>query len=272
MGVRAGPASHVPIGRVKEVHSWSDKQWGFEGPRPAGSDPVPPHLDWDLWLGAAPERPYKEGLYHPANWRKWYDFGCGTMGDMSIHILDPVAGALALTAPRTVASESPPPLPESFRTRNRVRYIFPGTKYTTDPLPLTWHDGSFRPDPSGWPINKLPGQGSMFIGQKGFMLLPHVGMPKLLPEDKFKDYAPPRVDGLNHWHQWVNACLGEGAASANFNYSGPLTEFVLLGVVANRVPQVKFTWHSAALKIEGSPEANALLRRAYRKGWEVAGL
>ena len=260
------------IGKVKEVHSWSDKQWGFEGERPAGSDPVPPNLDWDLWLGGAPERPYKNGLYHPGNWRKWYDFGCGTMGDMSIHILDPVAKALALTSPKTVSSDSPPPFPESFRTKNKVNYVFPGTKFTTNPLPLTWYDGSFRPDPSGWPVQKLPGQGSMFIGEKGYLLLPHIAMPKLLPEDAFKGFAMPAVDGVNHWHSWVDACLGKGTASANFDYAGPLTEFVLLGVVANRNPQQKLAWNAEALKIDGSPAANALLKRTYRKGWEVKGL
>ncbi len=260
------------IGKVKEIHSWSNKKWGFEGPRPPGSDPVPAQLDWDLWLGCAPERPYKSGLYHPGNWRKWYDFGCGTMGDMSIHILDPVAGAAALTSPKTIISESPPPFPESFGTKNKVLYVFPGTKFSVDPLPLTWYDGDFRPDPAGWPTDKLPGQGSMFVGEKGFMLLPHIGMPKLLPEEKFKDFSMPAVDGVNHWHSWVDACLGKGTASANFDYSGPLTEFVLLGVVANRVPGQKLTWNAPALRIDGSAAANALLKRAYRKGWEVQGL
>jgi predicted dehydrogenase len=260
------------IGKVTEVHSWSGKKWGFNGPRPPGSDPVPPNLDWDLWLGTAPERPFKKGLYHPGNWRKWLDFGCGTMGDMAIHILDPVAGALALTQPRTIVSESDPPPAESFATKNKVRYVFPGTKFTADPLSLTWYDGDAMPSTAGWPVERLPDQGSMFIGEKGFMLLPHVAKPVLLPAERFKDYAMPSVEGAHHWHQWVNACRGEGAPSANFDYSGPLTEFVLLGVIANRVPGKTLTWHAAEMKLEGSPEAAALLRRTYRKGWEVEGL
>jgi hypothetical protein len=260
------------IGRVKEVHSWSNKMWGFKGPRPEGSDPVPPNLDWDLWLGTAPERPFKKSHYHPGNWRKWTDFGCGTMGDMSIHILDPIAGALALTQPTTILSESDVPPPESFATRNKVRYMFPGTAYSVDPLPLTWYDGEAMPDIKGWPVERLPDQGSMFVGEKGFMLLPHVAKPQLLPADAFKDFAMPAVEGASHWHQWVDACLGKGAPSANFDYAGPLTEFVLLGVIANRVPGKQLTWHAADFKLEGSPEAAGLLRRAYRKGWEVDGL
>jgi hypothetical protein len=273
------------IGRVKEVHSWSFKKWGRDGARPAGQDPVPANLDWDLWLGTAPLRPFKNKIYHPGNWRMWTDFGCGTMGDMSIHILDPIAGALALTQPTTILSESDPPPPESFSTRNVVKYVFPGTAYTVDPFPLTWYDGDAIPTGEGWPLEKkqaekgstaterkLPDQGSMLIGEKGYMLLPHVAAPQLLPSASFADYQMPRVSGDNHRHEWVKACKGEGTTSAGFDYAGPLTEFVLLGVIANRVPGKRLTWHAADMKLEGSDEAAALLRRVYRKGWEVEGL
>ena len=129
------------------------------------------------------------------------------------------------------------------------------------------------PKTDGWPLtDKLPGQGSMFVGEKGWMLLPHVAAPVLLPAENFKGFAMPPVDGASHWHQWVNACLGEGRTSANFDYAGPLTEFVLLGVVANRVPGKRLSWNAAELKLDGSPEAQALIRRTYRKGWEVEGL
>jgi hypothetical protein len=257
---------------VKEVHSWSGKKWGFDGARPGGADPVPENLDWDLWLGTAPERPYKKSLYAPGNWRKWTDFGCGTMGDMAIHIVDPVTGALALTAPKTIVSDSDAPPAESFATRNKVRYVFPGTRFSVDPLPLTWYDGDAMPDASGWPVRNLPDQGSMFVGEKGFMLLPHVAPPVLLPAESFKDYAMPAVSGGNHWHEWVDACLGKGKTSAGFEYAGPLSEWVLLGVVANRVPGKTLTWDAASMKLEGSTEAASKLRRSYRKGWEVDGL
>jgi predicted dehydrogenase len=260
------------IGRVKEVHSWSNKKWGFDGPRPAGADPVPENLNWDLWLGTAPERPYKAKIYHPGDWRRWTDFGCGTMGDMSIHILDPVTGALGLTAPRTIVSESDPPPAESFATKNTVRYIFPGTPQTVDPFPLTWYDGDALPSTEGWPIDALPSQGSMFIGEKGSMLLPHTATPRLYPVETFKDFQMPKIEAGNHWHSWLDACLGNGTPSANFDYSGPLSEFVLLGVVANRVPGVTLTWHASEMRLEGSEKAAALVRRSYRQGWDVEGL
>ncbi|HVR86379.1 MAG TPA: Gfo/Idh/MocA family oxidoreductase [Planctomycetota bacterium] len=261
------------IGKVKEVHSWSFKKWGRDGARPAGEDPVPGNLDWDLWLGTAPERPFKSRIYHPGNWRMWTDFGCGTMGDMSIHILDPIAGALELTQPKSILSESDAPPPESFSTKNIVKYVFPGTAHTIDPFPLTWYDGDAIPTGEGWPIEKkLPDQGSMFIGEKGYMLLPHVGLPQLLPVASFADFKMPAVAGDNHWHQWVKACKGEGTSSAGFDYAGPLTEFVLLGVIANRVPGKLLKWHAAEMKLEGSDEAASRLRRVYRKGWEVEGL
>jgi len=260
------------IGKVKEVHSWSNKKWGYDGPRPAGEDPVPPNLDWDLWLATAPDRPFKAKHYHPGNWRKWTDFGCGTMGDMSIHILDPIAGALELTQPLSILSESDPPPAESFSTKNIVKYSFPGTKFTVDPFALTWYDGDAMPSIQGWPVEKLPDQGSMFVGEKGYMLLPHVAMPQLLPVETFKDMRIPPAPGESHWHQWVNACKGIGKASAGFEYAGPLTEFVLLGVIANRVPGKKLTWHAKEMKLEGSDEAAKLLKRVYRKGWEVEGL
>jgi hypothetical protein len=260
------------IGKVKEVHSWSNKKWGHDGARPEGSDPVPANLDWDLWLATAPDRPFKKGLYHPGNWRKWTDFGCGTMGDMAIHIVDPVAGALALTAPKTIVSESDRPPAESFATKNKVKYVFPGTAYSVDPLPVTWYDGDAMPDPAGWPVKQLPDQGSMFVGEKGFMLLPHVAAPRLHPEADFKGFKMPDVGGIDHWHQWVDACLGRGQASANFDYAGPLTEWVLLGVIANRVPGRTLTWHPKELRLEGSDAAQALIRRRYRAGWEVEGL
>jgi predicted dehydrogenase len=261
------------IGKVKEVHSWSNKKWGRDGARPAGEDPVPANLDWDLWLGTAPERPFKAKIYHPGNWRMWTDFGCGTMGDMSIHILDPIAGALELTQPKTILSESDAPPPESFSTKNIVKYTFPGTKFTVDPFPLTWYDGDAIPTGEGWPIEKkLPEQGSMFVGEKGYMLLPHVAMPQLLPVETFKDVKIVPAAGDNHWHQWVKSCLGVGATSAGFDYAGPLTEFVLLGVIANRVPGKKLTWNAAEMRLEGAAEASRLIKREYRKGWEVEGL
>ncbi|MGV3485101.1 MAG: Gfo/Idh/MocA family protein, partial [Planctomycetaceae bacterium] len=138
------------IGKVREVHSWSNKTWGYDGPEPETSPP-PAFLDWDLWLGTAAHRPYANNQYHPANWRRWYDFGCGTMGDMAIHILDPVFTALELTEPLTVISSSSPPPPKSYGLQNHTRYRFAATKFTTDDFVLTWSDGGRMPETSSWP-------------------------------------------------------------------------------------------------------------------------
>jgi hypothetical protein len=122
------------------------------------------------------------------------------------------------------------------------------------------------------PELKLPNQGSMFVGENGQMLLPHVAEPQLFPEKQFRDYQPPKTENGNHYHQWVDACLGQGETSASFSYGGPLTESLLLGVVANRFPDTTLTWDADRLQVVDVPEANKLLRRTYREGFEVAGL
>ncbi|MBW3542886.1 MAG: Gfo/Idh/MocA family oxidoreductase [Planctomycetes bacterium] len=264
------------IGRVKEAHSWSDKNWGYEGPAPTPAEP-PEHVSWDLWLGTAPHRPYSPGHYHPGQWRRWLDFGCGTMGDMGIHILDPVASALELGAPKTVQSSSSPPPDDAHGIKNHVRYTFgAATPQTTEGFVLTWYDGGLRPaEASEWPLpegQELPSQGSMFVGEKGYLLLPHVAAPQLLPAAQFEDYKLPSVEGDNHYHQWASAALAGEKSSADFGYSGPLTEMLLLGVVSNRFPGQRLDWDAAALRITNFSDANALLRREYREGWEVKGL
>ncbi len=264
------------IGQVKEVHSWSSKTWGYVGPDPMPSKP-PAHLDWDLWLGTAPERPYSESQYHPADWRRWYDFGCGTMGDMAIHILDPVFTALQLGAPLKVVSSSPEPPKKSYGMKNQTRYTFGPSKYTTDGFVLTWSDGGMMPDTSSWPqrtgkegkVQSLPDQGSMFVGEKGYVLLPHIAQPILLPESSFASTAIERQPNGNHYHLFVDACLGGAPTSAHFGYAGPLTEAVLLGVLANRFPQQEMQWNAEAMNIPNHAGANALLRRQYRTGFEI---
>ena len=260
------------IGKVREAHSWSGKTWGYDGPTPKQA-PVPKHLSWDLWLGTAPWRDYARDHYHPGNWRKWVDFGCGTMGDMSIHILDPVFGALQLSAPQAVTSHSPgTPPAQSFAMKNKVVYEIAPTPFTTDNFKLTWSDGGIFPDTNEWPVEELPSQGSMFVGEKGFVLLPHVGMPQLLPKEQFANHKVQPAPGENHWHQWVKACLGDGHAWANFSYSGPLTELVLLGVVANRHPGQRLEWNDKKGEITNFEPAARLLKRDYRDGWSVKGL
>ena len=266
------------IGKVREVCSWSGKTWGYDGPKPE-TGPVPATLDWNLWLGTAAERPYAPNHYHPGNWRRYYDFGGGTMGDMAIHILDPVFSALELGPARSLLSKSSAAPPDSFGMQNETRFVFPVGKHTTEGFTLTWFDGGRMPDTSAWPLDAgdgnrlgLPDQGSIFLGEEGAILLPHVAMPQLLPLAKFgKTKIDAAPDG-NHYHLFVDACLGGAPTTCGFDYAGPLTETVLLGTLANRFPGDELRWQPEAMTIPNHDKADALLRRKYRKGFEVDNL
>jgi hypothetical protein len=265
------------IGKIKEVHSWSDRpSWPQGTSRPAGQSAVPKGLDWDHWLGVAPERPYVEGAYAPFAWRGILDFGCGALGDMGCHIIDPPYTALKLTSPDVVWVEGPGCTEDMHPAWEVIHYEFPGTEFTAGKtVPLTWYDGHHMPDESLVPLGKdqhLPGNGSIFLGERGSILLPHVGGPQLLPREEFAGYKRPKLPGHNHYVQWVNACLGKDKTSANFDFAGPLTETVLLGVLAARFPGKKLHWDAANLKVTNLPEANQHVRLTYRKGWEVQGL
>ncbi|HEY1496867.1 MAG TPA: Gfo/Idh/MocA family oxidoreductase [Candidatus Solibacter sp.] len=264
------------IGKVKEVHSWSEKKWGDPDPLPTRTDPVPATLNWDAWIGVAQPRPFIADVFHPLNWRKRIDFGTATFGDMGCHILDPVFSALALSAPISVRSEGPAPNKESWALDSVIHYVFPATKFTEGKtVPLTWYDGDARPPQEVQALaggRKLPGQGSLFIGTKGLMLLPHVGMPVLLPEEQYRGYEMPVLEVVSHYNQFVDAVLGNGKTTAGFDYSGPLTEAVLLGPLATRIPKTTLAWNSAKLKFTNSPEANQYIRTSYRDGWKVKGL
>jgi predicted dehydrogenase len=241
---------------------------------------APDYLDWNLWLGTAAARPYAEGHFHPANWRRWYDFGCGTMGDMAIHILDPVFSALKLGVPTLVVSSSPVPPIQSYGMKNQTVFEFGPSPFTTDAFKLTWSDGGMMPDTSNWPTRtgsdgkevRLPDQGSMFVGENGYVLLPHVSPPILLPQSQFANHEVPKAPDGNHYHLFVDACLGGTSTTAHFGYAGPLTEAVLLGVIANRFPGRPLRWEAQKGIITNSPEAQALTRRNYRSGFEVANL
>jgi len=265
------------IGKVKEVHSWSEKKWGDMEPFPNRTDPVPANFCWDDWLGVAQTRPFiGDGYYHPVNWRKRIDFGTATFGDMGCHIIDPVFGSLQLTAPVSVRSEGPVPNQYNWAINTVIHYTFPGTRYTEGKtISIHWYDGDERPPKDVQALigaKKLPGQGSIFIGAKGVMLLPHVGKPILLPEDQFKDFVYPQVEKANHYHQFVEAVMGNGQTSTPLDYAGPLTESVLLGPIATRFPKTTLEWNSAKLKFRNSAEATQYVRKAYRAGWAVKGI
>ena len=256
------------IGKVSTVRAWSPKNWGYDGPAPKGSDPVPETLDWNLWLGTSPERPYKKKIYHPGNWRKLLDYGCGTLGDMGVHIFDTPYTALELDVPKTIKTSCRKPTGFGHPEHNVVEYEFPGTKYTTDKLEWVWYDGPGAPKKHKdlkLPNNeKLPEQGAMFIGEKGNLLLPHWDYPKLIVNDKYEPIDFPDIPKADHYHQFVDACMGKDECSAPFSYAARLTESILLGVIANRFPNQTLHWDIASAKFVEA-EANKLLDFKYRK-------
>ena len=265
------------IGKIKDVHSFSEKKWGDPEPMPTPTGAPPSTLNWDLWLGTAAARPYIGGdYYHPVNWRKRIDFGTATFGDMGCHIYDPVFASLQLTSPLTVKSDGAAPSEHNWALNSVIHYVFPGTPYTEGKtVTVTWYDGDARPPAEVQSLLgtvKLPGQGSVFIGTKGVMLLPHVGMPVLLPEEQFRGFEMPQLESQNHYHQFVEAVLGNGKTSAGFDYAGPLTEAVLLGPLASRFPAATLEWELARLHFKTSREADGYLRRRYRDRWSVKGL
>lgn len=265
------------IGKIKDVHSFSEKKWGDTDPMPTSADTPPSTLNWDFWLGTAATRPYIDNqYYHPGNWRKRIDFGTATFGDMGCHIYDPVFAGLQLTSPLSVRSEGTAPTEHNWALNSIIHYVFPGTAFTDGKtVTVTWYDGDARPPAEIQALlgaAKLPGQGSIFIGTKGVMLLPHIGMPVLLPEAQFRDFAMPEMESQNHYHQFADAVLGNGKTSAGFDYAGPLTEAVLLGPLATRFPQTTLDWNGARLRFKNSPEADRYVRRQYRAGWHVKGL
>jgi predicted dehydrogenase len=263
------------VGKVKEVHSWSGKKWGDKAARPDRKDPIPADLNWDWWLGVAADRPFLKGYYHPAEWRKRLDFGTGTFGDMGCHILDPVFGSLALTAPTSVRSEGGGPNDDSWGLDSEVRYEFPGTKYTADKLTLYWYDGDKRPPAEIQALvgkGPLKDQGSIYVGTEGVLYSPYIADLVLLPAEKFKDYKVPKQDGEDHYLQFVEAVRGNGKTSAPFDFAGPLTESVLLGCFSTRFPKTALEWDAENMKITNVKEANDFVRKHYRKGWEVDGL
>lgn len=263
------------IGKIKEVHSWSGKRWGDTKPKPDRVDKVPAEFDWNAWLGVAAERPFLARYYHPGEWRRRLDFGTGTFGDMGCHILDPVYTALLLTAPTSIRSDGGAPNGDNWGLDSQVRYVFPGTKHTTETLTLNWYDGGKRPPDEVRALlgeQRLRNQGSIYIGSEGVLYAPYIDPPVLLPAEKFKDVKLPDPGGNDHYLQFVDACRGNGKTSAPFDYSGPLTESVLLGCLATRFPKTTLEWDPARLEVTNVSEANAFVRRRYRKGWEVDGL
>ncbi|MEO8428407.1 MAG: Gfo/Idh/MocA family oxidoreductase [Verrucomicrobiota bacterium] len=272
------------IGPVREVHVWSDRPthrgkmplWWAQGiERPAETPPVPATLDWDLWLGPAPWRPYNPA-YAPFRWRGWWDFGSGGLGDMGIHNLAPVFSALKLGAPESVHASSTPVFEETIPLASMVHYEFPA-RGDLPPVKVHWYDGGLLPARPDELEDERPldaEDGIIFVGDKGKMLVTGWGgeQPRLIPESRNKEYQrPPKTlpRSVGHHKEWIEACKGGPPPRSNFDFAGPLTEAVLLGAACIRNGGEKLTWDSANLKITNDPEANALLHYEYRKGWSL---
>jgi predicted dehydrogenase len=272
------------IGPVREAHVWVSRAWGLQSEeqakqygdivyvteRPKEASPIPPGLDWDLWLGPAPEWPFHEVYFPGPKWYRWWDFGSGTMSDLGSHWNDLPFWALKLQSPLTVEAAGPPPHAEIAPASMSATYEY-GPRGNLPAVKLTWHQGESKPEI--WKAKGIPqwANGCVFIGDGG-MLLSDYSKHLLLPEDKFKDFKGPeqtipRVS--SHHAEWIAACKGEGKTLADFDYSGWLTEANHLGNVAYRTGK-KLQWDAASLTATNAPEAAQLIRRQYRKGWDLA--
>ena len=271
------------IGEVRQVEAWCNLTyypWGHAswsspiGVRPEETPPVPDTLDWDLWLGPAPYRPYHPA-YHPRTWRSWWDFGCGMMGDRGAHTFDPIFWALDLGQPASVDASSTDHNPDTHPISCLVRYEFP-ERNARPPVTLTWYDGLRAPRPKELSHRDELGDGeggTLFIGSEGMLTCGTYGQsPRLLPEARMKDFTPPpetvpRVEG-SHEDDWVRAIKEGGKAGADFSYSGPLTEVCLLGNVAKRM-DTKIEWDAETMQVTNLPEASRWIRTPYREGWSL---
>ncbi|MBN2374816.1 MAG: Gfo/Idh/MocA family oxidoreductase [Sedimentisphaerales bacterium] len=263
------------IGEVNEVHVWSTvsgRDWTKFLSRPEDTPPVPRGLNWDLWLGPAQPRTYHPA-YAPYNWRGWWDFGTGAIGDMACHNFDPAFWALDLGHPETVEASSSKLNPESVPTACLYRYKFPA-KNGRGPVYVTWYDGGLMPPrPEELePERKMGDNGILFVGSKGKILAPGWGgTPRIIPETKMQAYQRPpktipRTKG--HHRSWLDACKGGIPASSNFDYAGPLTETVLLGNVALRTGK-KLYWDGPSMKATNAPEADQFIKPQFRPGWTL---
>lgn len=253
------------IGPVRKVHVWVGKGWGG-GELPTDMPPVPEGLDWDSWIGPAPYRPYHP-IYLPANWRRWWDFGNGTLGDMGCHYIDLVFWALGLRHPTSVAAEGPPVHPQTAPLGMKAVWEFPAVG-DQPACELTWTDGDMAQ--SLHEGHQLAGSGVYFMGDNGSMFADYGGW-KLFPEEKFKDFKAPERSippSIGHHNEWLQACKTGSETLCNFDYSGALSETVLLGTVAFRIGK-KLQWNAQTLEVTNSPEAAGLIRRHYRQGWEL---
>ena len=263
------------LGKVSEIHVWTDRPiWPQGIGRPQETPPVPPTLDWDLWLGVAPWRPY-HAAYVPFKWRGFWDFGTGALGDMACHCMDLAFFSLKLGAPASVEAHSSEVNNETAPKWSIITYEFPaeGGRPVTK---MTWYDGGKKPSPDLAKVRDLPTNGIILRGDKDTLFVPsYWGAGSFHSGAKVEDFKSipetlPKPPGFerNHHQEWINACKGGPKAMSNFDYAGAMTEAVLLGNVAVRAGK-KIHWDAKKLEITNLPEANQYLRTEYREGWRV---
>lgn len=260
------------IGVVHEAHVWCNRL-SSQAPPPSEDLPTPEHLNWDLWLGPAPYRPYRKG-YLPGNltWNRYWDFGNGILGDMGSHLIDLPFWALDLDRPVAIMADAPSPDPVIYPTRLIIRWQHAprGNGPHQQEVTVNWYDGHSKPaELLGVDVSDF-GIGTLFVGDDG-MLLADYGRRVLLPEEKFKGYRPPEPTippSLGHHAEWLHACKTGAPTLCNFDYSGRLIEHNLLGTVAHRSGR-ELDYDGKTGRVTNEPEAAKFLTKNYRKGWEI---
>ncbi len=284
------------LGDIKETHTWTNRPiWPQGLDRPEGEDAVPASLNWDVWLGPAPARPYKgkwkvsgedEPVYAPFVWRGWWDFGCGALGDMACHTMDAIFATFAPGAPTSVEVIACTPVNKEKETKPVIKEMCPKGSIIKWHWPASgkrpafdsyWYDGGLMPrtPPELESDRRMPETGNMFIGTKGTMLIKgdYCDSPRFIPETKMQAVGKPKQmlrRSPGQYAEWVMACVGDQPIDfpkSNFLYSAPFTEAILLGNIALRFGR-KLEWDAANMKFTNLPEANQYVSKEYRKGWK----
>jgi predicted dehydrogenase len=274
------------IGQVREVHAWSNRPiWPQGIERPKDTPPVPDALDWDLWLGPSPSRPYNPA-YVPFAWRGWFDFGSGAIGDEAIHNLAPVFSSLKLKAPIRILGSSTRVFPETYPLASLLHFEF-AARDKMPPVTIHWYDGGLLPErPEELDMDAVNGvysreipdwdkaNGVIFVGDKGKLLSRGEGTRtiRFLPASRINDFKQPPQSlprSIGHHKEWIEACKGNGSTESDFSFAGPLTEACQLGNICIRMGGSPIEWDPENLKIINNEEANNLLQMEYRNGWSL---
>jgi predicted dehydrogenase len=272
------------VGPISEAHVWVGRAWGRQSPeaaarnkdivtiteRPAEASPIPSGLNWNLWIGPAPIRPFNDTYLPGPKWYRWWDFGNGTMSDLGSHWNDLPFWALELDAPKTIEAFGPPPHPELAPASMHAVYEY-SQRGERPALKLHWYQGEEKPE--AWTHGDIPrwDSGVLFVGTEGRMILADYGKSLLLPEAHFRDFKRPEpsiASSPGHYAEWIEASKAGTPTGSNFEYAGQLTEANHLGNVAYRVGK-KIEWDAAKLYCPNAPEAEPFLRREPRSGWSL---